>query len=274
MEATDEALLEAIDAGDDRALGTLLERYAPAVYRFGARMCRDPEDARDVMQETLLAAARGVRSFRGGASLSTWLFTIARSFCIKKRRKRDALGDTKSLESEHVATIAAPTLGPDEAAAEREIAHALDEAIAALEPMYREVLVLRDVEGLTAPEVASVLEISVDAVKSRLHRARLAVRDRIAPLLAPAEPVTAAGCPDLLPVLSQYLEGDIGADQCATMETHVAACPRCQARCDSLRSTLALCRRSAQSGVVPPEVQKAVREALKPLFGELPPASR
>ena len=124
-------------------------------------------------------------------------------------------------------------------------------------------LILRDVEGLTAPEVASVLSIGVDAVKSRLHRARLAVRERLAPLLVPSEPPGQAGCPDLVPVLSQYLEGDIGADQCAAMEKHVAGCARCQARCDSLRSTLALCRRSAQGGSVPPEVQEAVRQALR-----------
>jgi RNA polymerase sigma-70 factor (ECF subfamily) len=66
-----------------------------------------------------------------------------------------------------------------------------------------------------------------------------------------------------VPILSQYLEGDIGPDQCAAMEKHVAQCPRCRARCDSLRSTLALCRRSAEGGAVPPEVQEAVRQALR-----------
>src|SRR6516165_11574163 len=88
MDPSDDALLAGVRAGDEQALAKLLERYAPAVYRFGAKMCRDPEDARDVMQDTLLAAARGLREFRGGASLSTWLFTIARSFCIKARRRR------------------------------------------------------------------------------------------------------------------------------------------------------------------------------------------
>ena len=266
MEPTDQALLHAIGTGDDRALATLLERYAPAVYRFGARMCRDPEDAKDVMQETLLAAARGLRSFQGASSLSTWLFTIARSFCIKKRRKRAGEPEhVASLESEETGAVAAPIPAPDEATGDREIAQALDAAIGALDPMYREVLVLRDVEGLTAPEVASVLGIGVDAVKSRLHRARVAVRDRMTPLLTPSEPAAPAACPDLVPVLSQYIEGDIGPDQCAAMEKHVASCPRCQARCDSLRSTLALCRRSAQSGVVPTDVQEAVRQALRGL---------
>ena len=264
MIPTDNALLSALRSGDDHALAQLLERHAPAVYRFGVKMCRDPEDAKDIVQDTLLAAARGLHDFRGGASLSTWLFAIARSFCIKKRRRRvGAPSELVSLEADDARAVATEAVPPDEAAGDREIGAALDAAIGALEPMYREVLVLRDVEGLTAQEVASVLGVSVDAVKSRLHRARLTVRDRLAPLLIPSEPAALPGCPDLVPILSQYLEGEIRPDQCAAMERHVAQCPRCQARCDSLRSTLALCRRSAQGGSVPPEVQEAVRQALR-----------
>jgi RNA polymerase sigma-70 factor (ECF subfamily) len=264
MDPTDDALLASFRAGDDRALAKLLERYAPSIHRFGVKMCRDPEDAKDVLQETLLAAARGLREFRGGASLSTWLFTIARSFCIKKRRQRvGAPSEIVSLESDAGRAIAAGGEAPDELAGSREIGAALDAAIAALDPIYREVLVLRDVEGLTAPEVASVLGIGVDAVKSRLHRARVAVRERMAPLLDPAEAPAQTGCPDVVNILSQYLEGDIGAQQCAEMDRHVAQCPRCRARCDSLRSTLALCRRTAEGGTVPPEVQEAVRQALR-----------
>lgn len=268
MEPTDEALLSALRSGDERALGTLLERHLPAVYRFGVKMCRDPEDAKDVAQDTLLAAARGLREFRGASSISTWLFTIARSFCIKKRRRRAGEpGEQVSLDADDSVVIAAAGAAPDEAAGTREIGAALEAAIGALEPMYREVLVLRDVEGLTAEEVGRVLDLGVDAVKSRLHRARLAVRDRLAPLLSPTEPPVSPGCPDLLPLLSGYLEGDIGADQCAAMERHVARCPRCQARCDSLRSTLDLCRRSARAGSVPPEVQETVRRAIREWSG-------
>jgi RNA polymerase sigma-70 factor (ECF subfamily) len=264
MQPTDDALLAALQSGDDGAIATLLERYAPAVYRFGAKMCRDPEDAKDVMQDTLLEAARALRGFRGGASLSTWLFTIARSFCIKKRRQ--PVGSPREvvpLESEGTATVASSGTSPDRAVEERELGQALEAAIRELDPIYREVLVLRDVEGLTAPEVATVLGIGVDAVKSRLHRARLAVRDRVAPLLVPAEPTPSSGCPDVVPMLSRYLEGEIGSDQCAETERHVAECPRCRVRYDSLRTTLALCSRSRESGSVPAEVQDAMREAVR-----------
>jgi len=86
-EQTDSTVLDEARAGNARALEMLLERHQAQVYRFGLKMCRDPEDAKDVLQDTLLAMARSVRDFRGASSISTWLYTIARSFCIKKRRR-------------------------------------------------------------------------------------------------------------------------------------------------------------------------------------------
>ena len=99
-EASDQTLLAAARSGDKDALETLLLRYQPRVYRFGMKMCGDTDDAKDVLQETLLAMARGVRDFRGASSLSTWLYTIARSFCIKKRRRsRFAPAEQQSLDT-------------------------------------------------------------------------------------------------------------------------------------------------------------------------------
>jgi RNA polymerase sigma-70 factor (ECF subfamily) len=87
VDPTDGALLERARAGERHALEALLERYQAKVYRFGMKLCRDPEDAKDVLQETLLALARGVKELRGASSLSTWLYAVARSFCLKKRRR-------------------------------------------------------------------------------------------------------------------------------------------------------------------------------------------
>ncbi|MGZ3455924.1 MAG: sigma-70 family RNA polymerase sigma factor, partial [Polyangiales bacterium] len=215
------------------------------------------------LQDTLLAAARGAREFRGESALSTWLYTIARSFCIKKRRGNRA--ETEPLEDEGVVQLASPSRPPDQVAADRELGAALEEAIGALAPAYREVLLLRDVEGLSAQEVAEVLGIGVDAVKSRLHRARVAVRGRMAPLLQPDAEPRRAGCPDIAPMLSRYLEGEIGAAQCAEMDRHVSSCTRCSAECDSLRKVLALCKTEARDGAVPPDVQAAVQRALRQL---------
>jgi RNA polymerase sigma-70 factor (ECF subfamily) len=264
-ERSDAALLDAYRSGDDDALSALLRRYAPAIHRFGMKMCRDPEDAKDVLQETLLAAARGAREFRGASTLSTWLYTIARSFCIKKRR--GARVDMEPLDEAGAVGIASSDRPPDEAAADREIGAALEEAIQALAPAYREVLLLRDVEGLSATEVAGVLGIGVDAVKSRLHRARVAVRARIAPLLSPPTAPRGAACPDVVTMLSRYLEGEIGQAECAEMDRHVATCARCTAECDSLRRVLSMCKNEARAGVVGPEIQAAVQKALRELAG-------
>lgn len=268
----DDALLARVRAGDDAALEALLARYQAQVYRFGRRMCRDPEDARDVLQETLLAAARGVHDFRGASSLSTWLYTVARSFCIKQRRRsKFAPAEVRSLDADDRAAggLDDPAPRPDQALADRQVARALEQAIAALAPPYREVLVLRDVEGLTAPEVAEVLGVGVAAVKSRLHRARAAVRERLAPLVEDAAPAaTPAGtCPDIVSLFSRHLEGDIDPEACARMERHLAACGRCRGACDALRRTLELCRTRAGAIEVPAAVQAEVRAAIRALQG-------
>jgi RNA polymerase sigma-70 factor (ECF subfamily) len=271
--ASDEHLLAGARKGDRQALEALLERHQPQVYRFGMKMCRDPEDAKDVLQDTLLAMARGVRDFRGASSISTWLYTIARSFCLKKRRRsKFAPAEERSLDTEaavEAGRLAAAGQDPAETLAGKQVEEALEQAIAALDPTYREVLLLRDVEGLTAPEVAEIVGASVQAVKSRLHRARLSVRERVAPLLGvePAEPASSA-CPDVLMVFSQHLEDQISAERCAEMERHLEGCPRCRGTCDSLKRTLALCRTAGPSVPVPPSVQTSVRTALRSFLAE------
>jgi RNA polymerase sigma-70 factor (ECF subfamily) len=267
----DQELVAAARAGDRAALELLLERFEPRIYRFGMKMCRHPEDAEDILQETLVAMARSVGDFRGASSLSTWLWTIARSFCLKKRRRsKFAPAREESLEdpatSGAVRAVADPGRGPDQEVADRELRDALEAAIDRLDPMYREVLVLRDVEGLTAPEVATVLDLSIEAVKSRLHRARLAVRAEVAPLFAAPSAETAPGgtCPDVLLLWSRNLEGEVNPELCAELERHVAACARCRAACDSLKHTLALCRTTA-APAVPPSIQEAVRRAIREL---------
>jgi RNA polymerase sigma-70 factor (ECF subfamily) len=273
--SSDEQLLAAARGGNGQALEDLLERHQAQVYRFGMKMCRDPEDAKDVLQDTLLAMARGVRDFRGASSLSTWLYSIARSFCVKKRRRSQfAPEEERSLDTDVAAEakrLADPGEAPDETLAAKEVERALETAISALEPMYREVLLLRDVEGLTAPEVAEVLGVSVQAVKSRLHRARLSVRQGVAPLLGVKLDLPAAApgaCPDVLALFSQHLEDEISAEVCADMERHLEACGRCRGACESLKQTLALCRTSARSTEVPPSVQASVKVALRDYLAE------
>ena len=271
---TDQKLLDAARSGDREALEELLERHQSQIYRFGMKMCGDREDARDVLQDTLLAMARGVRDFRGESSISTWLYTVARSFCIKKRRRSKFAPETvHSLETDlavDAKALADPAESPAEALVGKRIEEGLAKAIGDLEPKYREVLVLRDMEGLSAKEVAEVLGIGLDAVKSRLHRARLAVRAHMAPLLGISPDGTAAAsrsCPDVLNFFSRHLEDELSPEVCSEMERHLAACGRCRGACESLRRTLRLCQ-TAPAPTVPEDIQRSVRAAVRAFLAD------
>src|SRR5512146_2203638 len=127
MADSDAALIEAAKAGDRGAIDELLARYEPSIYRFGLRMCGDEESAREVLQETMLAAFRNLPGFRGDAALSTWLYQIARSFCIKERR---GVHPTSELDPALPDRAASPELQ----AHARQIGEALAAAVSGLPP--------------------------------------------------------------------------------------------------------------------------------------------
>ena len=262
---SDNDLLAAARNGDRAALEALLARYQSTIYRFGVRMCGDVEDARDVLQETSLAMARSLPDFRADSSVSTWLYTIARRVCMRKRRvgkfEPRHVESLEALSTERLNRIPAPTRNPEQEAAQREIDAALNGAIASLEPSQREVLVLRDVEGLPAADVGKVLGLSVPAVKSRLHRARVEVRQRLESVLGPPE-ARRDGCPDVLSLFSRHLEGDLAPAACTEMEAHLSQCPNCTGACEALKRALALCR-NARVPELPAAVERSVREALR-----------
>jgi RNA polymerase sigma-70 factor (ECF subfamily) len=264
---TDDELLAAARRGDASALEMLLVRYQPHLYRFGLRMCGNVEDAGEVTQESLISMARSLREFRGDSSVSSWLYTIARRFCIKKRRRsKFAPSREESLDApgSDIRRLADPAPTPEQTASNRELAAALTRAIDALDPPQREVLVLRDVEGLSAAEVAKVLGVSVEAVKSRLHRARVLVRQELAPVLDRPEIERASGttCPDVLKLFSRHLEGEIDPTVCATMEAHLAHCRHCRDACQSLKETLALCRQ-LPTPQVPASLAASIKAAIQ-----------
>ncbi|MCB9655279.1 MAG: sigma-70 family RNA polymerase sigma factor [Deltaproteobacteria bacterium] len=268
---TDADLLDAARGGDPRALEALIARHQSRIFRFGMRMCGDSEDAKDVLQDTLVAVTRTWNDFRGDSSVSTWLYSIARSFCLKRRRKEKQAADrVELLEQQGVDSPVHPGTGrqPDQLVRDAELRTALQDALLELDEKQREVFVLRDVEGLSARDVAESLGISVDAVKSRLHRARVTVRNRLAPVFFGDEsrvPVSGSGCPDVLTLYSKNEEQEISADLCAEMERHLEGCESCRAACDSMKATLHLCRTSPVPEV-PPEIQTQVRNALKTLM--------
>jgi RNA polymerase sigma-70 factor (ECF subfamily) len=257
-------LVRAAQQGDRAALEALLVRSAPQVLRFAQRMCRSRGDADDVLQDALFSASRELAQFRGESSFSSWLFTLARSACARRyRRTLDKAGMAVPLDEDaHERVLSSPAPSPEDELSAHETARMLDAAMAQLDEAAREVLLLRDVEGLTAPEVAQVLGITVDAVKSRLHRARGALRERLEPAIR-IDDANGALCNHIAMTFSTQLEGDLSALDCAAMEKHVAGCRRCEAACSSLKRTLKRCQvAGGEGGAVPANVQQLVRKAI------------
>jgi RNA polymerase sigma-70 factor (ECF subfamily) len=260
---TDTDLIAAAQRGDARALDALVRRYEPRVYRFGYRLTGRADEAAEIAQDTLLAMARSLKSFRGDAALSTWLYSVARRLAIRRHRQharrasRETSLDTDTPLGGDLLISDAPT--PEAALAARELDAAITDALRTLSRSQREVLVLRDIEGLTAPEVAKVLKIGVRAVKSRLHRARLSLRAALAPVVggtaaAPAKP----GCQDVLAQFSRQLDGDLSRAGCAELAAHLERCRDCRGACASLKKILAACRQAT-----PRELPKSLRQTIR-----------
>jgi RNA polymerase sigma-70 factor (ECF subfamily) len=177
--ATTDPVLQAAQHGDPAALEALLTAHRETVFRYGLRYCRTTEDAEDAVQETLWAAARSIRTFRRAAAITTWLFAIVRNTChrlVRQHRSEEDLADV-------LPTLADPRDPIENQVTAEQIERILANAIARLDADHREVILLRDVEGLTAPEAASQLLISIGALKSRLHRARSELRTSALQLL-------------------------------------------------------------------------------------------
>ena len=230
------------------------------MYRYSLRMCGNEPDAQDVLQETLLTAFRQLASFRGEGELSTWLYQIARSFCIKQRRRRGAGGgEHLPLEAPEVATLASASPAGDTQAHARELAQLLRAAMESLPLEQREALVLRDVEDLSAEQAAAVAGVEVGALKSRLHRGRLALRAQLSAVL---EAGTARlPCQGLARELAAYVSSDIDQAACTAVEAHLDSCPLCGATGDALKRTVSLCR-SIPGGEVPAAVKAAIRRVM------------
>lgn len=186
---SDAELRERLQAGDPGAFRTLVELNSANVYNVALKLLGDEQEAEDVLQETFLSAFQAIDRFEGRSQLSTWLYRIAYNASLMRLRKRDRM-TTFSLdqpldegravaegESRHLVDWSAV---PDDQLLTAEARQEMDRAIAELPESLRSTFVLRDLQGLSGAETAEVLGISVQAVKNRLHRARLRLRDRLA----------------------------------------------------------------------------------------------
>jgi RNA polymerase sigma-70 factor (ECF subfamily) len=167
----------------------VFREYAPRIYNLARRMLGNDADAEDVTQDVLLQVVRKLDTFRGESQLGTWLHRVTVNAALAHRAKRatrqkyEAAGPTDDLPADGGAAGALRrwNVPPDEPVLAAEQAELIEQAINRLPEPFRDVYVLADVEGLPNSEIAEMLELSVPAVKSRLHRARLRMRDALAP---------------------------------------------------------------------------------------------
>jgi RNA polymerase sigma-70 factor (ECF subfamily) len=171
--------------GDSAAFSTLLRRYEAKIFRLAMNITQNREDAEDVLQEAFFKAYEHLDQFQGNSKFYTWIVRIAVNQALMKLRKRKS--DRSVSLDEQIDTgedmvvreIATWDPDPEERYSQEELNTILTEAIEELAPIYRTVFTLRDVDGLSTEETAEALELSVPAVKSRLLRARLQLRDRL-----------------------------------------------------------------------------------------------
>lgn len=271
--AEERRLLARAKRGDSAALGSLLEALSKPIYRFGLGFCHDPDEAEDLAQDVLLAMTRSIQGLTGDAALTTYAYAAARNACIRRRRRpAGAPARIESLEDRASRNDASgepadPGVDPHGRLERRELAKAVRRAIAGLPPSQREVVLLRDVEGLSAKDAAAALRLGTRALKSRLHRGRLALRRALWAYVAPEETTArrASECPETALYFSRFLEGELTPAVCARLASHVAACPRCARVCRSMRATLGACRRLRDAPA--PRARRAVRATLREAAG-------
>lgn len=180
--------IDRLRSGDADAFDNLITRYSGEIYAVLFRITENSEEAADLTQETFLSALKAIKTFRGDAELKTWLFRIAvnhsrNRFRWWKRRRRDntisldaPIGDSEVSYSE---TIASDTVSAEDAVLMREREAALRAALMDISEIYREAIVLCDIEGLSYEEIASALDINIGTVKSRIARGREELRKRL-----------------------------------------------------------------------------------------------
>ena len=184
---TDENLVEDFKSGSVDAMEKIVARYENPIFTFGLKMCGQPHDAEDIMQETFLSAFRYLDGFRGETKLKNWLFKIAARACLKKRRKKKCEPDRELSLDSFMGGDGSPegydipdwSEDPVDNVLRAELKQVIDQAIQSLPHKYRIVFNLRDIEGFNTDETAEILGITPQSVKTRLHRARLFLREKI-----------------------------------------------------------------------------------------------
>lgn len=192
-------LVRGVKAGDDSAFEQMVERYNARVYSLSYGVLRNAEDAEEATSDAFLTLYRKIGTFDESKKFFSWFYRVALNTAYSRARRRPPV-NTVAIEEYlprfdsdgHFASVDVPDPGIaiDDEAALKELAGRAEEFIAELPPAYRDVIWMNDVEQLSANEIAEILEISIPAFKSRLHRARLYVRQRLSEISRPRPPQT------------------------------------------------------------------------------------
>ena len=180
-------LIQAINSGQTEKFQNLVKRYEQKLYNFSLRMCRNASDAEDMIQDTFLNVFKYLKNFRHETKFKNWLYKVAASTCIKKRRKSKFAPDRElSLdeflpddEAEKPNSVPEWAMLPLDKLLNEELSSVINKTILTLPKKYRVVIILRDIEGFSTAETAQILNLSPSNVKVRLHRARLYLRDKL-----------------------------------------------------------------------------------------------
>lgn len=174
---TERELVRAAAGGDTEAFERLVRTYENKIYSLAFRMCGSSEEASDIAQEAFLAAWRGLPAFRGESGFATWLYRLTSNAAIDYLRRQKKQRGDMSLDDEELGLDAVDTgPGPQDAAEQMEVQSAVAEGLRQLGEGHRQVLVLREIQGLSYEEIADVLQVDLGTVKSRISRARSALR--------------------------------------------------------------------------------------------------
>lgn len=177
---SEKQLIDRMKSGDEDAFTEFFNQYQNTIYNFGVRFCGNPEDASDILQETLINTFKYIRNFKGNAKLTTWLYRIASNACLQKRRKESGQESSldELLETFHEAG-SDNRYHPHDKLAQKEASGIIESAILKLPVNYRIPFLLREVERLSHQEIAEILETSLSNAKVRVHRARLMLREMV-----------------------------------------------------------------------------------------------
>ncbi len=256
------------DAEARAALQTLIHEYAGQLFSLGVRFCGNRSEAEDLVQEVFLQAFRSWHTFEGRSSPKTWLYTIAARTCQRMHRKRAGQPDsipsldvTLPFGDPLIAVIPSEQEGPLQQQIQREARDRIEAEIARLPESFRVPLVLKEIVGLTVPEVAAILGLEEGTIKSRVHRARLRLRVAVDAALprqpdpAPPPAYSRQTCLDLLNAKQEALDRGVDLDS-------EVICQRCRSVFASLDLSQEICRQLGR-GQVPPDLQQRLQESLE-----------